>query len=124
MTGRSVLALAVVLALAACGSGGGKAGGAVVAVSRAGVQYATLDGDDKLDFNPATVRAKPGKVSLTLRVTGGIPHNLEVGGVPGAAIPNVPGHESSSVSFTVGPGSYQLICTYHPGMRGTLIVAP
>jgi plastocyanin len=121
-----VSCLALALAVSGCaGSGSSSDGGSVTAVLRDGVQSATLKGTDRLRFEPSTVNAKPGKIRLVLTVTGGIPHNLEVDGVSGAAIPNVAGHDSATVDFTVAAaGRYQLICTYHPAMRGVLVVAP
>jgi plastocyanin len=124
---RSAAAALASLLLAACGSGDSKATtnlGSVTAVDSAGVQTATIDGTDGLRFSPGTVNAKPGAIALTLKVTGGVPHNLEVKGIPGASIPNVAGHESKTLRFTATPGTYQLICTYHSGMRGSLVVAP
>lgn len=124
---RAVAASAVLVAALVSGcksTAGSQASGEVTAVDKGGVQVAEIKGTDRLAFEPATVKAKPGKVELTLTVTGGVPHNLEVSGVPGASIANVPGHESDKVSFTVAAGTYQLICTYHPAMRGRLVVAP
>jgi plastocyanin len=118
--GPTVLALA----LSACSGGAPSGGGSVTAVERGGVQVATITGTDRLRFEPSTVRAKPGQVELILDVTGGIPHNLEVSSVSSARVDNVAGGESGSMRFTIGPGRYQLICTYHPAMRGTLVVAP
>ena len=117
--------LPVCLLAVGCGSSSGASGSdSVTAVELAGVQSATLHGTDGLRFSPQTVRAKPGRIELVLDVTGAVPHNLEVDGVPGAAIPNVGGHEVGRIRFTVGAGRYELLCTYHPAMRGVLVVAP
>lgn len=124
----AALLLCVTASLSACGSGDdGEAksnSGEVTAVDSGGVQKATIEGTDGLVFSPGTVKAKAGTIELTLDVTGGVPHNLEIAGIPAGSIPNVNGHESKSVKFTATPGTYQLICTYHSAMRGTLIVAP
>jgi plastocyanin len=117
--------LPVCLLVVGCGGSSVASGSdSVTAVERDGVQSATLHGTDALRFVPSTVRAKPGRIELVLDVTGGVPHNLEVDGVPGAAIPNVAGHEVGRIVFSVGAGRYQLLCTYHPAMRGVLVVAP
>lgn len=125
---RAAALMLFAAALTACSSGsGGEAkasSGEVTAVEAGGVQKATIDGTDGLKFSPGTVKAKAGAIELTLEVTGGVPHNLEINGIAGASIANVNGHESKSVKFTATPGTYQLICTYHSAMRGTLVVAP
>ena len=128
MSRRTVRAgcLTASVLFAGCGgSSGSTGGGSVTAVERGGVQTATVRGTDALRFEPSTVLAKPGRIELVLDVTGGVPHNLEVAGVPGASIPNVGGHDLGRISFTVAAaGRYQLVCTYHPAMRGVLVVAP
>lgn len=122
---RAALVVLAPLALSGCSSKQAARGsGEVTAVLQDGVQVAELKGTDTLVFDPATVKAKPGKVKLILTVTGAIPHNLEVDGIRGAAIDNVPGHERADVTFTATAGDYRLICTYHPGMRGRLLVSP
>lgn len=119
-----VASLALATACGTSGGGGGVNPGEVVAVDSGGVQTATIDGTDRLRFSPGTVKAKPGPIELTLKVTGGVPHDLKVKGIAGAEIPNVGGHESKTLKFTATAGTYQLICTYHSGMRGSLVVAP
>lgn len=125
---RAAALMLCAAALTACSSGesgkGKSNSGEVTAVISGGVQKATIDGTDGLVFSPGTVKAKAGTIELTLEVTGGVPHNLEITGIPAGSIANVNGHESKSVKFTATPGTYQLICTYHSAMRGTLVVAP
>lgn len=123
----AVLTLCAVAALTSCSSGGTEPktdSGSVTAVESGGMQKATIHGTDGLRFSPGTVKAKPGSIELTLKVTGNVPHNLEIPGIPSASISNVDGHESKSVTFTAAAGTYQLICTYHSAMRGTLVVSP
>lgn len=127
LAARLTAAVAGAALVAACGTSGGGGSsnpGEVTAVDTGGVQTATLDGTDRLRFSPGTVKAKPGAIELTLKVTGEVPHNLVVKGIAGAEIANVGGHESKTLKFTATAGTYQLICTYHSGMRGSLVVAP
>jgi len=131
VTPARVIVPVLALSLAtACGGGSSDksptAGGAdsVTAVDSGDVQTATIRGTDSLRFAPSTVKAKPGVIEITFDVTGNIAHAFEAKGIAGASIDNVAGHEKKSVKFTAVAGTYQLICSFHSGMRGSLVVAP
>ncbi|WP_375497700.1 cupredoxin domain-containing protein [uncultured Jatrophihabitans sp.] len=93
-------------------------------------QIVVVTGAD-LRFHPATLIVHPGKVRIILQnrtSTGsGPPHNLQVTGLPGAAVPLTPAGDVASVTFTAGkPGRYDFVCTIHvqQGQTGTLVVEP
>ena len=97
-----------------------------------GVQQITVITGTDLRFHPSTLVVHPGRVRIVLinRVkagNGGPPHNLQVTGLPGAAVPLVPAGDVASVTFTAGkPGRYHFVCTIHvqQGQTGTLVVEP
>jgi plastocyanin len=98
---------------------------AVVTTGADGVQHVAIVGDDKYMFVPDTFTVHPGKVEVTLTVTGSIPHDLRFTGALTASIPIITAGKSASVEFTVDkPGRYPFICTLHDalGMTGTMIV--
>jgi plastocyanin len=97
-----------------------------------GVQQITVLTGTDLRFHPSTLVVHPGPVRILLinRVKagrGGPPHNLQVTGLPGAAVPLVPAGDVASVTFVAGkPGRYNFVCTIHvqQGQTGTLVVEP
>lgn len=123
--------LAPALVLTGCGgggSGGGSGGpstaGAVTASGPASAQTATVVGQSTLKFAPETVRAKVGTLALTLRISGGVPHDLvfDDAGL-GAPIPVVPSGSSTSTYTFRAPGTYRFVCTLHAGMVGQVVVS-
>ncbi len=91
-------------------------------------QITVLTGAD-LRFHPSTLIVHPGKVRIILNNRtsngNGPPHNLQITGLPGAAVPLTPAGDVSSVTFTAGkPGRYHFVCTIHvqQGQTGTLVV--
>ena len=122
-----LLACALLLgALAACGGGGDEPAGGGSRVTAEGPpdeQTATLVGTEQLDFEPAGVAAKKGTLTLTLRTDDGPPHNLvfsddslpEIGTV-------AEGQEKSQTYTFTAAGTYDFVCTFHPGMDGQVVV--
>ena len=93
-------------------------------------QIVVVTGAD-LRFHPSTIIVHPGLVRIILQnrtTTGnGPPHNLQVTGLPGAAVPLTPAGDVAAVTFTAGtPGRYRFVCTIHvqQGQTGTLVVEP
>jgi plastocyanin len=103
--------------------------GTGVASTVDGMQQVVLRTGVDLRFHPSTIIVRPGKVRLVLENTAkpgaGPPHNLHVGGLPGADIADVQAGFSASVTFTAPePGTYDFVCTIHAsqGQTGKLIV--
>lgn len=76
-------------------------------------------------FDPPAVTAPAGaNVVLTFENRSTVPHNLTFNATISTATATVvsPG-ASEAVEFrTPDPGSYEFVCTLHPGMAGTLTV--
>ena len=103
--------------------------GSGTASTVAGVQQITVRTGADLRFHPSTLVVHPGKVRIILvnrtNSGNGPPHNLQVTGLPGAAVPLTPAGDVASVTFTAGtPGRYHFVCTIHvqQGQTGTLVV--
>ncbi|MCI0395026.1 MAG: plastocyanin/azurin family copper-binding protein [Chloroflexi bacterium] len=129
------LLLVAALLLAACGGGGDGGNGGAEAVSL------TFEGNDSLQFNPATASAAAGaEVTVTLNNSGALEHSwvlvpdtadvvtvTEADAVAGATTGVVAGGQSGTVTFTApAAGTYKYVCAVpgHAagGMVGTLTV--
>jgi plastocyanin len=77
-----------------------------------GVQSITVTGDDSMRFNPSIIKAKPGKLRITLHTIGGTPHDLEV---RPAKINTglVAKGQQKSIEVTLASGRYDFVCTFH-----------
>jgi plastocyanin len=122
-----VLLLAPVLVLAGCGTQGSHAKastrGAVTASGPADAQTATVVAGNDLKFAPETVRAKVGRLALTMTIQGGVPHNLTFDdGSVGPPIPTIPSGSSTQTYTFTRPGTYRFVCTIHTGMVGQVVV--
>lgn len=135
---RAAVPVVLLVTLSACGSGGssgtsgtsgtkGGSGSTVTATTGAdGVQTVTLDGNDELRFVPSTVKARVGKLRLTLKTVGNTPHDFLADNIPGGRIGTVNAGDSQSTTMTLGsPGTYRFVCTFHEqaGMVGKLVVS-
>jgi plastocyanin len=88
----------------------------------ADAQTFTIQGTDADAFEPATVQAKVGRLTLALR-TGGVPHDLKFDDKALQGIPVVSSGETKSTALTFDqPGTYTFMCTLHPGMTGKVVV--
>lgn len=130
MTARRTAALLVLLpALALTGCGGGSpaapsSAGAVTAAGAPGSQTATVVGGSDLRFAPQTVAAKVGTLALTLRIGGGVPHDLQFDDASlGTPIPVVASGSASKTYTFPRAGTYRFVCTLHPGMVGQVVVS-
>jgi len=100
----------------AAGTGTGTADGPPAA------QTFTIHGTDADAFSPATVRAKVGRLTLTLS-NGGVPHNLVFDDKALHGISVVSGGTTKSTLLTLDhAGTYTFMCTLHPGMSGKVVV--
>jgi plastocyanin len=83
---------------------------------------------DEYSFDPETLVATAGEITIALRNDGALAHNLRVlrGGEEIGGTPTFQGGETRSGSVAVEPGEYELVCTVgnHAdlGMTGTLEV--
>lgn len=131
MTSRPAGLLTAVLlagALAACGGAddaGDDAPATPVAADGApDAQTVTVLGTEGLDYEPSAVTAAVGTLTLTLTNEGGPPHDLvfsdeslpEIGAVS-------EGEEQSATYVFEGAGTYDFVCTFHPGMEGQVVVS-
>lgn len=128
---RRALALLAVLVLAAACSGGTTDSGqnetstGTAQAGADGVQTITVTGDAQFRFHPSTIKAKPGKLKITLKTEGGTPHDLEVEATK-ANTGVVSGGEQKSVTVELDkPGTYKFVCTLHEssGMTGQIVVS-
>jgi plastocyanin len=77
-----------------------------------GVQTITVTGDDQMRFQPSVIKAKPGKLRITLRTIGGTPHDLQV--QPSKINTGlVAKGQERSLDVTLASGRYDFICTFH-----------
>lgn len=125
---KRVLVLLPLAGLLAAGCGGQsdstpKAGtGSGTASGPPTAQTFTIHGTDAQTFEPATVRAKVGRLTLTLE-SGGVPHNLTFADPSLPGISAVSGAVAKSTVLTFNrPGTYAFSCTIHPGMNGKVVV--
>lgn len=130
-----VLLVVPLLAVSACGGGGGGdtasggggpsgGSGTLAAQGAADAQTATISGTKKLTFSPATVTAQPGTLKLTLSNTDGVPHDLQFSDSSlGKDIPVVTTGKSTGTYTFSKAGTYQFVCTLHPGMEGKVVVS-
>lgn len=133
MTVRPALLLCALLlggGLAACGGGanGGEGdaapGPAVAASGPPDAQEITLVGTPSLDYEPAVVAARPGTLVLTLRTESGPPHDLVFDDPSLPEIGAVGAGEQASQTYTFSsPGTFDFVCTFHPGMDGQVVVS-
>jgi plastocyanin len=96
-----------------------------------GVQLAVVKAGSDFRFHPSTIIVHQGIVRIVLRNTeppsGGPPHDLQVNGLPGVAVPlTYPGGAAEDTFRAPRPGRYKFICTIHvnQGQTGMLIVKP
>ena len=121
-----VLALLVVsVSVSACGgsSSPGAASASVAAAGPASAQTVHVDGNSSLLFDPATITAKVGELTIELGIKGGTPHNLEFTEGNRAKIPLVTGPPQKASYTFASAGTYSFVCTIHPGMAGKVVVS-
>lgn len=118
--------LAAIAAVASCASPPASQGGATATASpgQDGLQRVTVVGNDSLRFVPSRIVARTGRIQVTLRAEGTVPHNLLVPALR-QGIEHVDGGGQGSAVLTVPrPGTYRFVCSYHEraGMVGELVV--
>jgi plastocyanin len=104
----------------------GLGGVATTAVSAAPKATYKLSADkSKLKFNKSTIRAKAGKVTLSMSNPSSIGHNIAIKGKSKGKVVTKGG--TSKVSATLKKGTYTFYCSVgsheKAGMKGKLIVS-
>lgn len=126
------LAVAVVAAgvLTGCGgssmhmSGSQTPGTSETATVSGGVAHLTVNAGTDDRFEQTDLHAPPGRVEITLVVTGSTPHDLVfLDGPKGGTSEVHDGSTSATLTFPQ-PGTYHFLCTIHPRMKGTLTIGP
>ena len=124
---RTVLALLLTATLAACGGGGSEdaeGGSPVAAQGSPDAQTATVVGNAALAFVPSTVTAVPGQLALTMAIEGGVPHNLVFDdSAVGADIETISKGSATGTFRFPSAGTFEFVCTLHPGMDGEVVVS-
>lgn len=90
-----------------------------------GLQTATVTGNAQFRFQPSTIKAKPGRLRITLVITGGTPHDLEVEPMHANTGLVSTGQRKSVTVRLNHPGTYRFLCTLHSnlGMTGKIVVS-
>ncbi len=104
-------------------SGGNTAAAVEPAAEGVAITVGTGEGPS-LEFEPTSVSAPPNTpVALTFTNQSTLPHNLTFQNEITAKTADIGEGVSETLNFTTpGPGSYQFVCTIHPGMDGELAV--
>ena len=116
----------VALSVAACGSGGGGSGSGETVPANATVITA-IEGI-AWDAKTYTAASVDGKVTLALKNDSSLPHNLHLLDAEnvdqGVALDVKARGDTHTLSYTLAPGNYQVICTIagHGNMKATLTV--
>jgi plastocyanin len=129
----TMTAMAACLALAAgcSSSSGGSAGGgnsapaASASADASGTQQVTIRATNDFRFDPATIHAHVGKLSVTLVDTGSYPHNIASMGTTSKTVSGEPGANSTTLTLTFPrAGTFTFECTFHSsaGMKGTFVI--
>jgi plastocyanin len=139
----ALVALALVLGLAACGSSSSSttsstapatsssaAGSASGSAPAAGALADAADPGGALKFTKSSLSAKAGKVTIDFTNSSSVPHNFTVQqGTSGPEVGGTPTIQGGSKTLTVTlkPGTYTFFCTIPghraAGMQGTLTVS-
>lgn len=87
-------------------------------------QTITIGMDDKLRYDPSTVKAKVGTVTLTVSNTGTVPHDLRFDGNDLGRTSSIDGDRSEDLSVVFPrAGTFTFVCTLHSGMDGKVVVS-
>ncbi len=124
---RTLLLVSIVtLSVVAC-SGGGSGGGSGGTIPANSTVITAIEGI-AWDAKTYTATAVDGKVTLTLQNKSSLPHNLhllDAENVDQGVALDVKGNgDTHTLSYTLAPGTYQVICTIagHGNMKATLTV--
>jgi plastocyanin len=127
----TLIAALATLVLAGCGGGGKKSssGSSSSSSSGGGGEVVKLAADKSaLKFDPSTLKAKAGKVTLEMANPSGIDHAVSIKGSGVNADGNTVGKDGTSkVTADLKAGKYEFFCPVDgheaAGMKGTLTVS-
>ena len=111
------LAAALVVGLTACGSS--RAAGGNAPAPAGGTSSSTTVTVENFAFTPKTLTVKSG-ATVTWKFRDAVPHNVKAGDGSFASA-NLGKGKSYSFTFTAA-GTFNYVCTIHPGMAGTVVV--
>ena len=112
-TAAVLAALTASVTMAACGGGGGEKESPAAASPAAGVTIDMVD----LAFKPRAVTIERGQ-TVTFRNRGKVTHNAKGKGFFSRVV-----EPGGSYRHTFkAAGTFEYLCTFHPGMEGTLTV--
>ena len=127
MKTRIALAVLIISLLgAACGGGGKKSSSATPSTlpgagGKAGTAVTIVPAGTTWKFKPQSVTVAPG-ASLTWTNTSDVPHNVVFSDASVKSSDLFDKGKSFTTSFD-HPGSYPYICSVHPDMKATVVVA-
>jgi plastocyanin len=90
-----------------------------------GVQTVTVTAGEQMTFSPNVIAAHPGKLEITLKVTGPTPHDLEIPSL-NASTGQVDQDKTGTIDVTLTKaGRVDFDCSYHVkhGMTGYIAVS-
>ena len=117
-------ALLAVLLLAACSGGSSSGTGLVTTTGSPDAQTATVEMHNDLKFHPSTVDARVGTVTLDVRNTETVPHDLVFDDAKLGKTRTVDGKSDEKLTVTFDKaGTYRFTCTFHSGMDGKVVVS-
>lgn len=120
-----LIAPLVAASLAACSSGGG---GSAATIPANATLITAIEGI-AWDAKAYTATSVNGKVLLALKNNSSLPHNLHLLNADnvdqGVALETKGRNDTHTLSYTLPPGTYQVICTIagHGNMKATLTVS-
>jgi uncharacterized cupredoxin-like copper-binding protein len=125
---RTILAVGVALALAACGGGDDTAEDDGTAAAPAAGEV-TFAGTEAIAWGQTEVSAEAvdGELDVTIVCEGAVTHNLVIEGVQGEAeLVACEGDDEASTTIAIEPGTYDFWCSIpghrEAGMEGVLTV--
>ncbi len=125
MNRTAALLVCLPLLVAGCGSSSSKSseGPSASTVGAADAQTVTIGMTDELVFNPKTVNAKVGTVTIDVKNLGKIPHNLHFDESDLGKTGTIGGGEAEPLKVVLAKaGTFTFVCTFHSGMDGKITV--
>lgn len=116
--------LLVPVLLAGCGGGSSGGTGAATTTGAPGAQTVAVEMRDDLRFHPSTIDARVGSVAFQVSNTGLVPHDLVFDDTSLGRTRTVDGKTETTLRVTFArAGTFTFQCTFHPGMKGKVVVS-
>lgn len=81
-----------------------------------------LVGTQSNNWDPSTITAAPGALTIKISVPGNTPHDFLIEGAQGSATDLLSHGAGKAITVTLLPGTYRFVCTIHAGMTGKIVV--